>query len=70
MRFMRRCEAPREHIDRRLADVQHYLDTIRERQAIILRLWTECNAKIEKCKEAVKIKLLARKVYPFLVNIY
>jgi hypothetical protein len=62
MRFMRRCEAPREHIEIRLLEVQKYKDTIRERQALILRLWTECNAKIEKCRDSVKIKLMAKEV--------
>jgi len=62
MKFMQRCGAPKEHMDTRLIEVQQYKDAIRERQNIIHRLWTECNAKIEKCRDAVKIKYMARKV--------
>jgi len=62
MNFMRRIQAPREHVESRLYEVQKYKDTIRERQQIILRLWTECNTKIDKCKNCTKIKLMAKNV--------
>nr|CAD2179531.1 unnamed protein product [Meloidogyne enterolobii] len=62
MNFMRRIQAPREHVESRLYEVQKYKDTIRERQQIILRLWTECNTKIDKCKNCIKIKLMAKNV--------
>uniref|UniRef100_A0A1I8BRB2 PH domain-containing protein n=1 Tax=Meloidogyne hapla TaxID=6305 RepID=A0A1I8BRB2_MELHA len=62
MNFMRRIQAPREHVEARLFEVQKYKDTIRERQTIILRLWTECHAKIDKCQNSVKIKLMAKNV--------
>jgi len=62
MNFMRRIQAPREHVESRLYEVQKYKDTIRERQQIILRLWTVCNTKIDKCKNCTKIKLMAKNV--------
>uniref|UniRef100_A0A915MQR7 Uncharacterized protein n=2 Tax=Meloidogyne incognita group TaxID=654580 RepID=A0A915MQR7_MELJA len=62
MNFMRRIQAAREHVESRLYEVQKYKDTIRERQQIILRLWTECNTKIDKCKNCTKIKLMAKNV--------
>lgn len=62
IRQIRRCEAPREHLEQRLFDVQRCKDTVRERQAFIFRLWMSTNAQLEQCRDATKIQLMVKEV--------
>uniref|UniRef100_A0A914I119 Triple functional domain protein n=1 Tax=Globodera rostochiensis TaxID=31243 RepID=A0A914I119_GLORO len=62
IRQIRRCDAPREHMEMRLFEVQRCKDTVRERQAFIFRLWMNTNAQLEHCRDATKIQLMVKEI--------
>ncbi|KAL3119628.1 hypothetical protein niasHT_006714 [Heterodera trifolii] len=62
IRQIRRCDAPREHMEMRLFEVQRCKETVRERQNFIFEMWKSTNNQLEQCREVTKIQLMAKEV--------
>lgn len=62
LKYIRRCNAPEDHILASEKDVMQFKAEVRERQNRILELWVQRKAHIEQCQQSVLLQISGTQV--------